>query len=109
MSISLNKLERLLNLSCVEVSPQKGNDFRNIYFTALGRDYRIEWWINICYLYTNGLQIPFSNIELAGTWPNHAKNNLQFYYDTKEVCCILPIEEYPDRLLSDDLHGGDSL
>ena len=98
-SIPLNKLERLLHLSGVDVSPKKGNDFRNHYFSVLGRDYRIEWWTNICYLYTNGMQIPSYNVELSGTWPNHAKTNLQFYYDTKEVCCILPIEEYSNRPL----------
>ena len=59
-----------------------------------GKKYKVEWWVNICYLTTEcGVYIPFHSVEISGTWPNHAKNNLQFQYN-KDKCAIIPIEKY---------------
>lgn len=56
--------------------------------------YKIEWWCNICYLTTAcGAYIPFHNVEISGTWPNHHKTNLQFEYNGNK-CVIVPVEKY---------------
>ena len=60
----------------------------------MGATYNIEWWSNISYLLLpNDMVIPFSSVEVSGTWPNEYKNNLQFYHNG-EICAILPIEHY---------------
>lgn len=71
--------------------------WREINFRSLlnGTDYKITWYCNISYLSDReGLTIPFDQLSITGTWPNQYKNNLQLYYKGN-VCCILPLEEYP--------------
>ena len=73
-------------------------DIRSFEFTVklTGKTYKIEWWINICYLTTEcGTYIPFDSIEISGTWPNHFKNNLQLQYHGNK-CAIIPLEKYEE-------------
>jgi len=65
---------------------------RNILFTVLGKNYEIEWWRNISYLFYDDLQIPFERVTRSNSWPNGAKMNLQFYSERGNVNCILKIE-----------------
>ncbi len=73
-----------------EEEPGKLDRYRE--FTVRGVEYRIQWWVNICYLYIGEVKIPFYKVEVSGTWPNNFKLNLQFSY-MRAVCVILPLEE----------------
>ena len=76
-------------------NPESKTDFdRTIKFSVRGKDYEIEWYKNISYLYIGEVKIPFYNVSVSGTWPNRFKNNLQFVYAGGETICIMPIEEY---------------
>lgn len=68
---------------------------RDRYFKVNGEEYRIEWWVNICYLYIGeNVQICFKSIKVSDTWPNDAKMNLQFYDEKNNVCAILKIDNH---------------
>ena len=76
-----------------EFEPSEFN--REIIFESQGLEYLIEWWTNQSYLYICGVgPILFKRVELSSTWPNHAKNNLQFYQDSKTPCCIIEVDWY---------------
>ena len=75
------------------VCAEEGHRFeRNISFVVSDKNYRIEWWTNISYLFHGDLQIPFKTITRSNHWPNGAKTNLQFYTERGNVACILKIE-----------------
>ena len=70
-----------------------GHFNREISFVVRGVEYKIEWWINLCYLKIGEFTMIFNKLELDGCWPNHFKNNIEFLqYD--KVVGILPVEEY---------------
>ena len=95
------KQEQLIKL--LEVGVDDGllvgvtfDEIRKFEFTVklTGKKYKIEWWVNICYLTTEcGLYMSFSSVEISGTWPNHFKNNLQFTYG-KDKRAIITVEVY---------------
>ena len=95
-TIPLDDLDKVLSHPSVNAylgddSTQTG--IRHKSFAIDGRTFKIEWWTNICYLYADGLTVPFDWVRVSNTWPNRAKLNLQFYRngDTTPIC-ILPIE-----------------
>lgn len=73
-----------------------GNFNREISFVVRGIEYKIEWWINLCYLKIGEFSMTFNKLELHGCWPNRFKNNLEFLDDDK-VVGILPVEEYENK------------
>ncbi|MGX8177468.1 hypothetical protein ACWS7L_08230 [Exiguobacterium artemiae] len=80
------------------------NDFgfsRECEFHVRGARYEVRWYSNTCYLKIGEAEICFDQLEVAGTWPNNFKTNLQFYqkrYDEEpSIVAIIPIEEYPTR------------
>ena len=95
MSFSIDNLDKVLQHKEIKLKPNhKPNKFfdRIRYFSVGTKFYKIKWYCNICYLYHNGLQIPFIRVEQSSTWPNNAKTNLQFYATDTVIACILPIE-----------------
>ena len=69
---------------------------REYGFVVRGVQYVIECWANMGYLLVGELSIPFHSFKFTNTWPNKYKNNLQFRY-FKNVCAILPVEEYEEE------------
>ena len=66
---------------------------RNRIFEIGEHQYRIEWFINIRYLYCPGnITVPFINMKRINTWPHRSRMNLQFYDQDHNVCCVLIIE-----------------
>ena len=61
---------------------------RRWVFRIDGVDYCIEWWKNICYLHSAGLQVQFDKVKQSNTWPNRSDMNLQFY-DHGASCPVL--------------------
>ena len=68
---------------------------RTCSFSVRGVDYEIEWYCNYSELRCGEMLVLFDNFHITGTWPNHFKNNLQFYFRGK-VCAVIPVEEYPE-------------
>jgi len=94
------KFEELYNLlnnnKNIELLPSEdisGEFDRVLKFYALDKYYEIEWWINLCYLHIDGVQVLFHRCNIDGCWPNYYKNNLNFYYNNDKIA-VLPIEEY---------------
>lgn len=73
-----------------------GNFNREITFVIRGVTYKIEWWINLCYLHIGEFKMYFDKLEIDGCWPNHFKNNLNFLSD-KNTIAIIPVEEYENK------------
>ena len=97
-SLTMEKLEKILESNdCIKaigwINKDKYGFSRTYQFEVRNVVYEIEWWCNISYLYCGELFVLFDEMRIDSTWPNHFKNNIQFYYQGK-VCCILPIEEY---------------
>lgn len=71
---------------------------RNFHFKIFNKQYKITWFHNMCALYIDEIEIFFNDVIIAGTWPNNAKINLQFYniYNDSPIA-ILPIEYYANR------------
>lgn len=95
LEFSIEALDKALDYPTIKVessSLPKGNFDRIRLFTALGESYRIEWWMNTCYLIHGNLQIPFVSVRQSNTWPNNSKMNLQFYDRGIEVCCVVKID-----------------
>lgn len=82
------------NIMLIMPEEKESSDYdRNIEFIVREKEYRIEWWVNQCYLYVGELQIPFVSVLVSGTWPNGFSKNLQFYDGMAGVVAILPVEE----------------
>jgi len=100
MNITFEALEALLkshkNIKDVEnKQPDTGEFNRDFRFKVSGNQYLITWWKNVCYLHIDTrCFIIFNQVEISGTWPNRAKNNLQFMNAAGDKVCILPIEQY---------------
>lgn len=100
---SIETLDKILTHPNINVKPSIPRDAhfdRFRYFTLDGTEYVIEWWVNICYLNIGGVIIPFNSVQQSGTWPNRAKLNLQFYDKQSNICCVIPLEKYPDHALT---------
>lgn len=95
-TIKLETLFSVLNSHKNITNVSEGASFRHILFTINGFDYHIEWFINQCYLHYNMLTVCFNNVKLSGTWPNKAKQNLQFYDAEGNPVAIIPVEEYSE-------------
>lgn len=71
-----------------------GYDFsRAVSFSVRGADYEIKWWCNYSELRCGEMIVPFDNFRIETTWPLHYKRYLLFYRH-REVCAVIPIEEY---------------
>lgn len=96
MSITYEELLETLNsnknIVVLTITHKPGCFNRNIEFIALGVIYKIKWYVNICYLYGNNIQVLFHNCDINGYWPNHYKTNINFYHNGIKIC-ILPIQE----------------
>ena len=94
-------LEKVLNKNQIEVVGWTNKDeygfSRKYKFVVRGVEYVIDWWCNVSYLTTGECQIPFTDIEYSGTWPNSFRNNLVFK-KAGEIVCVLPVEEYANEL-----------
>ncbi len=99
-SMDIKEMKKVIrstpNLSKILQPEELQGEFdREIIFESQGLEYLIEWWTNQSYLYICGVgPILFKRVELSSTWPNHAKNNLQFYQDSKTPCCIIEVDWY---------------
>ena len=95
---TIEDLDRSLSYPTIMVIPSKNKGPEHFErmrkFIVFGKEYTIEWWKNISYLFIDGVQIPFYGMQISNTWPNRSKMNLQFYDDRDEVCCVLKIEDY---------------
>jgi hypothetical protein len=93
---TIEQLDKVLSHPAITVEPVAEEDGfnRNRTFTALDQKYEIEWWANIQYLFIGNATIVFDSVRVQATWPNHFKNNLQFYDTSGEVVCVVPIERY---------------
>lgn len=78
------------------INPDKYNFSRTCSFTVRGVEYKIEWYCNYSTLYCGEMLVIFDNFRISDTWPHHYKNGLQFYR-RKEVCAVIPIEEYAEN------------
>lgn len=56
------------------------------------KEYKIKWYINICYLYYDNITIPFRYVKQSNTWLHESKMNLQFYGEDGNICAVLKIE-----------------
>lgn len=69
---------------------------RDIFIEAEnGEKFTIEWWINISYIKYEKAIIPCDKIEVANTFPNHSRLNIQAYFKNNLVF-ILPIRDYKE-------------
>jgi len=85
-------LEKLKSHESIKEPYSRGA--REFGFTVGGKEFRIEWWINVSYLKTQcNCTIPFNDLEISGSWPNASKKNMYFKY-YGEACCILPVEAW---------------
>lgn len=99
-NISLEDLEKVLihrNIIPSPVIEQAGELNRNRSFVIDQVFYTIEWWVNVCYLYSNGLKVVFYDVEQSGTWPNTYKTNLQFKDEHGSTMAIIGIEKYNEE------------
>ena len=81
--------EEIKPLPVIELGAGEFNRVRE--FIVKEQLYKIEWWVNLSYLTHGALMVPFHTVKISGTWPNHFKTNLQFYY-YNNACAILPLE-----------------
>ena len=92
-------IEKLLSshesITLIMPDESSGGFDRDIKFIVRKIEYRIQWWINLCYLFIGEVQIPFHYIEISGTWPNLFKTNIQFSGLDGNKVAIIPAEEYP--------------
>ena len=98
--MKVEELDKVLAHPNIELHPvtERPSEFnRNRVFTLNGKEYTIEWWVNISYLHIGrDVIIPFDTVKQCGTWPIRSKLNLQFYDIEKRVCCIIAnLEDYP--------------
>lgn len=99
-AIPIDTLDEVLTHPNIEVRSEAVGDEtfeRSRVFTVNGEEYRIEWWVNGCYLYAGDLITLFNWVRRSNTWPNRAKLNLQFYDQHDQVIAVLPIEYYPEQ------------
>jgi len=95
-TITIEQLDKVLDhpLINLQASSLSSECFdRNRYFEVNGKKYRIEWFVNICYLICDELTVPFESVEQSNTWPNMSKMNLLFCRDGVPAC-ILRIEKH---------------
>jgi len=100
LTFSIEELDKVLEHSNIKVCKKnrKGELFSRIRVFNINNElYKITWYPNTCYLYYNHLTIPFQYAKQSDTWPNNAKQNLQFYDGGGEVCCVLKIEDYEEN------------
>ena len=94
---TIEQLDMVLDYPTIDVDPHdedSGKFDRYRSFRVDGVSYKIKWFCNFCTLYCGDVEVLFRWVKRTGTWPNHAKLNLQFYDDRNSVCCVLPIEYY---------------
>lgn len=97
--MKIEELEQVLvhpNITIAPVVEEEAKLNRDRTFTLNGRHYRVEWWCNVMYLFSDDLMVVFDKIEQSGSWPNHAKLNLQFRKDGATVA-VIELEQYPEK------------
>jgi hypothetical protein len=67
------------------------NNFRDVYFSALGEEYKIRWYINLMTLTKDNIEIKFHNINTSNTWPS-SNTTLQFEDENGNHIAILNTE-----------------
>lgn len=97
--MTIEELDNVLahpNIQLAPITKKPGEFNRDRIFTLNGKEYHIEWWVNISYLYIGNVVVPFHRVRRANTWPIMSKRNLQFYDVHDQVCCVIPdLERYP--------------
>lgn len=96
-NITLEGLEKVLqhkNITIIPIDEKEGELNRMRSFVVNSQFYTIEWWKNVCYLYSGGLMIVFCNAVQSGTWPNTFKTNLQFQNEHGTTMAVIGIERY---------------
>jgi len=93
----LDKVLSFSHITLIPTNPVPGETFNRLRkFKARNELYEIIWWNNGCCLKHKELIIPFAYVRKANTWPNGAKENLQFYNFHNEICCILPTQSWQE-------------
>ena len=107
-SISKEALQAVLQKAGVFKGWEKepANDIPRIaYCEALGMEFEIEWWINLCYLRIGHMQMGFHYVRVDTTWPWHEyrtelhfENSIRRPLEPADTVAVLGIEYRQDYL-----------